>query len=163
LNGIIFYRLRRPLWHRHRCLNQRCDLVGLRFFRLELFSEFPHQDGNGLRIPLLAIDHRRVYGPIHSCNRSRREFVVKRGPFANQGTNENTNGLLRQYFPKRTDWSGYSQADLDKVALRLINAHEKPWALKLLRVNSKPVLHRPVETARLCGNYQMLWARRRER
>jgi IS30 family transposase len=27
--------------------------------------------------------------------------------------------LLRQYFPKKTDLSGYSQADLNKVALRL--------------------------------------------
>jgi IS30 family transposase len=36
-----------------------------------------------------------------------------------RGSNENTNGLLRQYFPKRTDLSGYSQSELDKVAQRL--------------------------------------------
>src|ERR1700678_2558791 len=36
-----------------------------------------------------------------------------------RGTNENTNLLLRQYFPRGTDLSGFSQAQLDQVSLRL--------------------------------------------
>ena len=36
-----------------------------------------------------------------------------------RGTNENTNGLLRQYFPKGIDISGYSQAKLNAVARKL--------------------------------------------
>jgi IS30 family transposase len=42
-----------------------------------------------------------------------------------RGTNENTNRPFRQYFPRRTDLSGYVQSDLDKVVLRLINARER--------------------------------------
>lgn len=36
-----------------------------------------------------------------------------------RGSNENTNGLLRQYFPKGTEIASYSQAQLNAVARRL--------------------------------------------
>ena len=45
-------------------------------------------------------------------------FCDPRSPWQ-RGSNENTNGLLRQYFPKRTEIAHYSQADLDVVAAEL--------------------------------------------
>jgi IS30 family transposase len=45
-------------------------------------------------------------------------FCDPRSPWQ-RGSNENTNGLLRQYFPKRTEIAHYTQADLDDVAAEL--------------------------------------------
>ncbi|MFL9907835.1 IS30 family transposase [Paraburkholderia sp. RL17-337-BIB-A] len=45
-------------------------------------------------------------------------FCDPRSPWQ-RGSNENTNGLLRQYFPKGKPVDGYSQADLNKIAAQL--------------------------------------------
>ena len=45
-------------------------------------------------------------------------FCDPRSPWQ-RATSENSNGLLRQYFPKGTDLTGYTQAQLNRVAAEL--------------------------------------------
>jgi IS30 family transposase len=51
-------------------------------------------------------------------------FCDPRSPWQ-RGSNENTNGLLRQYFPKGLDIADYSQAQLNAVARQLNNRPRK--------------------------------------
>jgi IS30 family transposase len=46
------------------------------------------------------------------------DFCDPQSPWQ-RGTNENTNCVLRQYFPKKTILAAHTQAELNKVAKRL--------------------------------------------
>ncbi|MHB8148061.1 MAG: IS30 family transposase [Vulcanimicrobiaceae bacterium] len=59
-----------------------------------------------------------------------------------RGTNENTNRLLRQYFPDGTNLSQFSQADLNRIALRLNQRPRKTLQYKTPASKLNDVLRR---------------------
>ena len=67
-------------------------------------------------------------------------FCDPRSPWQ-RGSNENTNGLLRQYFPKGTDLSLFSQAYLNKIALRLNQRPRKTLGFESPADRLQAVLH----------------------
>jgi IS30 family transposase len=58
-----------------------------------------------------------------------------------RGTNENTNGLLRQYFPRGTDFSRISQSYLNAIALRLNQRPRKTLGFETPADRLQAVLH----------------------
>src|SRR5437879_12616596 len=80
-------------------------------------------------------------------------FCDPRSPWQ-RGSNENTNGLLRQYFPRGTDLSRFSQAYLNGIALRLNQRPRKTLAFETPANRLQLVLHLPIELTlpkRTCG------------
>jgi len=67
-------------------------------------------------------------------------FCDPRSPWQ-RGSNENTNGLLRQYFPKGTDLSRFSQAHLNRIALRLNKRPRKTLGFETPADRLRAVLH----------------------
>ena len=67
-------------------------------------------------------------------------FCDPRSPWQ-RGSNENTNGLLRQYFPRGTDLSLYSQAYLNRMALRLNQRPRKTLGFETPAARLQAVLH----------------------
>src|SRR6476469_5559735 len=67
-------------------------------------------------------------------------FCDPRSPWQ-RGSNENTNGLLRQYFPKGTDLSHFSQAYLNAIAQRLNQRPRKTLAFETPGNKLRLVLH----------------------
>jgi IS30 family transposase len=67
-------------------------------------------------------------------------FCDPRSPWQ-RGSNENTNGLLRQYFPRGTDLSRFSQAHLNRIALRLNQRPRKTLGFETPADRLRAVLH----------------------
>jgi len=67
-------------------------------------------------------------------------FCDPRSPWQ-RGSNENTNGLLRQYFPRKSDLSRISQAHLNAIALRLNQRPRKTLGFETPADKFEAVLH----------------------
>ena len=78
-------------------------------------------------IKTMTVDNGKEFADFKAMEKELRTRVYFAHPYSSweRGTNENTNGLLRQYFPKGTDFNLISQKEIDKVVDKLNNRPRK--------------------------------------
>jgi IS30 family transposase len=81
----------------------------------------------GLTVHTLTSDNGREFSEHASIARTLKASFYFCHPYASweRGLNENTNGLLRQYFPKRSAWTNITNRHVSKVESRLNNRPRK--------------------------------------
>ena len=79
------------------------------------------------RVYTITSDNGREFANHQSIEKSLKAAFYFAHPFAawERGTNENTNGLVRQYFPKGSDFSKITDSDIQWVTARLNNRPRK--------------------------------------
>jgi IS30 family transposase len=79
------------------------------------------------RVKTITSDNGREFANHQSIEKKLQATFYFAHPFAawERGTNENTNGLVRQYFPKGSDFSKITESDIQRVTARLNNRPRK--------------------------------------
>jgi transposase, IS30 family len=79
------------------------------------------------KIKTMTVDNGKEFADFKTLEKELNTKVYFAHPYCScqRGTNENTNGLLRQYFPKGTDFNLISQKEIDKVVNILNNRPRK--------------------------------------
>jgi transposase, IS30 family len=113
--------------------------------RLALIAKVPTKEAEGVKdavIKLLAPLSEHVHtitsdnGKEFACHQIIAEALVADFYFAHpyasweRGLNENTNGLIRQYFPKGSDFTAITEQDLQRVMDKLNNRPRKCLGMK---------------------------------
>jgi transposase, IS30 family len=79
------------------------------------------------KVYTITSDNGREFANHQSVEKKLKAYFYFAHPFAawERGTNENTNGLVRQYFPKGSDFSKITERDIQRAMARLNNRPRK--------------------------------------